>query len=49
MSQRTLLAGLLVDSVGFRLMFMIFAIIHMLVLPIIVAIFRLRRPVLQER
>ncbi|NCC31519.1 MAG: MFS transporter, partial [Chloroflexia bacterium] len=43
------IAGLLVDSVGFRLMFMIFAIIHMLVLPIIVAIFRLRRPVRRER
>ncbi|HHY58638.1 MAG TPA: MFS transporter [Chloroflexi bacterium] len=42
------LAGLLVDAVGFQMMFAVFATVHLLVLPIVFAIFRLRQPVLQE-
>lgn len=37
------LAGSLVDLVGFRMMFAIFAIIHLLALPIVFAIFRLKK------
>lgn len=42
------LAGALVDSLGFQPMFMIFAAIHLLALPLTFAIFRLRRPVVAE-
>jgi MFS transporter, PAT family, beta-lactamase induction signal transducer AmpG len=37
------LAGFLVDAVGFRSMFMIFAGVHLLALPLIFVIFRLRQ------
>jgi PAT family beta-lactamase induction signal transducer AmpG len=37
------LAGILVDSLGFQAMFMIFAAIHLLALPLTFAIFRLRK------
>jgi PAT family beta-lactamase induction signal transducer AmpG len=37
------LAGSLVDSVGFRPMFAIFAAVHLLALPVVFAIFRLRK------
>ncbi len=37
------LAGSLVDSLGFQPMFMIFAAIHLLALPLVVAVFRLRK------
>jgi PAT family beta-lactamase induction signal transducer AmpG len=37
------LAGILVDSLGFQPMFMIFAAIHLLALPLTFAIFRLRK------
>lgn len=37
------LAGALVDSLGFQAMFMIFAAIHLLALPLAFAIFRLRK------
>lgn len=39
------LAGTLVDSLGFKPMFIIFAVIHLLALPLTFAIFRLRKPV----
>lgn len=38
------LAGALVDSLGFQPMFMIFAVIHLLALPLVFAIFRIRKP-----
>lgn len=38
------LAGVLVDSLGFQPMFMIFAVIHLLALPLVFAIFRIRKP-----
>jgi PAT family beta-lactamase induction signal transducer AmpG len=38
------LAGILVDSLGFQPMFMIFAVIHLLALPLVFAIFRIRKP-----
>ncbi|MFZ5809525.1 MAG: MFS transporter [Chloroflexota bacterium] len=38
------LAGVLVDSLGFQAMFMFFAAIHLLALPLTLAIFRLRKP-----
>lgn len=38
------LAGALVDSLGFQPMFMIFAAIHLLALPLVFLIFRLRQP-----
>ncbi len=44
-SMGSALGGSLVDAVGFRPLFLICAIIHVLVLPIILAIFKLRRPV----
>ena len=37
------LAGSLVDSIGFRAMFLVFAVIHLLALPVVFLIFRLRR------
>ncbi|NMC14521.1 MAG: MFS transporter [Chloroflexi bacterium] len=37
------LAGSLVDLVGFRMMFAIFGVIHLLALPIVFAIFRLKK------
>jgi len=37
------LAGILVDKVGFRPMFAIFATIHLIALPVVLAIFRLRK------
>ena len=37
------LAGVLVDTVGFRSMFIIFAVIHLLVLPLVLIIFRIRK------
>lgn len=37
------LAGGLVDTYGFRTMFIVFALIHLLVLPVVFAIFRLRK------
>lgn len=37
------LAGILVDKVGFQKMFLVFAGIHLLVLPVVFAIFRLRK------
>jgi PAT family beta-lactamase induction signal transducer AmpG len=37
------LAGVLVDSLGFAPMFMIFAAVHLLALPLVFAIFRLRK------
>lgn len=38
------LAGALVDSFGFRTMFIIFAVVHLLALPVVFAIFRIRKP-----
>jgi len=38
------LAGSLVDSLGFRPMFAIFAAVHLLALPVVFAIFRLKKP-----
>ncbi len=38
------LAGTLVDSLGFRPMFAIFAAVHLLALPVVFAIFRLKKP-----
>ena len=38
------LAGALVDSVGFRPMFAIFGAVHLLALPVVFAIFKLRKP-----
>lgn len=37
------LAGILVDSVGFRAMFAVFAFVHLLALPLVFVIFRIRR------
>ncbi|HEY5158306.1 MAG TPA: MFS transporter, partial [Anaerolineales bacterium] len=42
------LAGSLVDAVGFRLMFAIFASVHLLALPVVFAIFRLRKKTRME-
>jgi len=42
------LAGVLVDKVGFRPMFAIFASVHLLALPVVFAIFRLRKKVKAE-
>ena len=42
------LAGALVDGLGFGPMFMILAVIHLLALPLVFAIFRLRKPRPQE-
>jgi PAT family beta-lactamase induction signal transducer AmpG len=42
------LAGSLVDSVGFRPMFAIFATVHLLALPVVFAIFRLRKKAVAE-
>ncbi len=42
------LAGVLVDSLGFQAMFMIFAAIHLLALPLTLAVFRRRQPVVAE-
>jgi PAT family beta-lactamase induction signal transducer AmpG len=42
------LAGILVEKVGFRSMFLIFATIHLLALPIVFLIFRLKKKSLQE-
>ncbi len=42
------LAGALVDSLGFQPMFMIFAVIHLLALPLVFVIFRLRKPALVQ-
>ncbi len=38
------LAGVLVETVGFRPMFMIFAAIHLLVLPLVFGVFKFRKP-----
>ncbi|MBV5347234.1 MFS transporter, partial [bacterium] len=38
------LAGALVDSFGFCTMFIIFAVVHLLALPVVFAIFRIRKP-----
>jgi len=38
------LAGVLVDKVGFRPMFAIFGAVHLLALPVVFAIFKLRKP-----
>ena len=42
------LAGILVDSVGFKTMFIIFAAVHLLVLPVVFAIFRLKKSSVEE-
>lgn len=39
------LAGVLVDSLGFQLMFITFAIVHLLALPLVLVIFRLRKQI----